>query len=265
MTVTVSSCRRLVAFLCGFWGLVIGAAQAQAATTVAPSAFANALGGGGLSTPFRDLARTYQVIISANQFSSLTPNVSLISGIAFRAATNGAGAYPASALSYANFDIYLGKSAAANPAGQSATFASNYAPSGPRTAVRTGALTLPASSFTEPANGVSPFGTTINFTTSYTYLGGDLVLEFRQTGTGDPGSLFFADSAASNGTVTAEIATNPNAYTATVADSPGSDVLITRFTFTTNGGSAAPEPSSLAFAGVGLLGIAAFCRRLRIA
>src|SRR5687768_9752586 len=118
---------------------------------------------------------TTQVLIEQ---SALNLSVgSQITGLSFRLNGGGSGPRPPSTASFANFDIQVGQ-AATTAETMSQTFAANFASF---TLVRSGSLNLPASSFSQGATPNS-FGPEITFTTPFTYAGGDLVFQFRSSG-----------------------------------------------------------------------------------
>lgn len=149
-------------------------AQALVQATV-PTAFANAPGTGSFLGPFANSARTYQLLIDSSQLTAHLGNE--MTAISFRLPASASAAWPAAGISFSAYDIRLSGSVA--PSNRSLTFADNVV--GAQTLVRSGALTVPAGSFTV---GSSPndFGLSINFDSGYLYSGGNLLVEIRHTG-----------------------------------------------------------------------------------
>jgi hypothetical protein len=142
---------------------------ASAAATEASDSIASVLGSG---------PRTLQFAYDSTQLGGLTVG-SVLTGLAFRLDVTEP-AFPFT-LNWLSYNIVLSTSLN-NPGVLSPTFANNIGPDA--VTVRSGSLTLPAGSF--PGGG-SPnaFGPTISFTTSYTYMGGDLLLTISHTGNGN--------------------------------------------------------------------------------
>ncbi|TVQ61518.1 MAG: hypothetical protein EA379_06170 [Phycisphaerales bacterium] len=155
---------------------VAGSASANI-TQVVPPAYDGAQGTASFVGPMAIGARTYQLLISETQLTNL---VGLeLTGISWRLPANATIGWPASNLSYNNYDIYLSDSV--DPSDRSLTFADNIV--GTQTQVRSGALSVDAGDYTF---GSSPnaFGPTIFFNTGYLYTGGNLLLELRHDGNG---------------------------------------------------------------------------------
>lgn len=186
---------RVVSALIGSALLLSGAANAD---VVVPNYGAATEADGSFAlTSTATAGRTFQLTIAANQLTGMVGQE--ISGLQFR--LNGATttAWPATAASFASWDIFIGPGVA--PSAMSNTFASNFTST--PTQVRSGVLVVPAGSF--PAGG-SPnaFGPTLAFTTPYLYSGGDLTLEMRfsaQTGvtTQSPLDAVLASGGPTNG------------------------------------------------------------------
>ncbi|RYF51810.1 MAG: hypothetical protein EOO39_42815, partial [Cytophagaceae bacterium] len=182
---------------------------AQAATFVVPNVTEDAAVS-GLNTPLRNAARAYQGYVDESQLGALTGPVQ-ITGMAFRLAigTNwspdglqGAGTWPSQDLTFSQYDIQLSRaSAAVQAAGEfpslTPTFAANQG--GTVTTVRSGALTIPAGSYTASGSTTTPnaFGFNIQFTTPYLYTPGqELVYTIRHSGyspNGEPQVFFASD------------------------------------------------------------------------
>ncbi len=143
--------------------------------TVVPNSSASVGGIDFFSGAISSLARTYQLIIAGSELTSLV-NTQL-SSIAFRLPTQTPNPFPTSAFTIPNYDIYLAQSVA--PQNRSLTFSSNII--GAKTLVRSGPLTIPASTF---SSGGSPnsFGFQIDFSSNWLYTGGNLVIEIRHSG-----------------------------------------------------------------------------------
>ena len=150
------------------------APQTHAATVVAPNQTANA----GISTALNNGNRTYLMQYGASLLSGINVG-DQITGLTFRI-SSGQSNPSSPATSFTNWDLTLAQ--AANPISSlSTTFASNL--TNP-VLVRSGALAFAAGAF--PGGAVNPttnpFGPVINFTTPYTYQGGDLVVLISHTG-----------------------------------------------------------------------------------
>lgn len=144
-------------------------------TYVVPPAYSTTASSGTFLGPLANGQRTYQLLINENQLTGLIGKN--LTGFTFRVLPSASSPWPASAVTFNNYDVYLGRGV--SPADRSLTFASNA--DGIQTQVRSGSLTIPAASF--PAGG-SPngFGSIIGFTTPYLYSGGHLLVEIRHSG-----------------------------------------------------------------------------------
>jgi serine protease AprX len=227
----------------GLW--ITGATRAIANTTQGPVManpskaytpidFAASNGGGTINTLTRDLARTYQMVISASELDYLKPG-SKITGMSFRAGGIQA-TWPTADANWVQYDVQLA-SALTTPGAMSTTFASNVGSDA--VIVRSGALTIPAGSIRN--DGILPraFGPTITFTSPYQYKGGDLVVTVRHTGNAAGGAgagAAFLDGVNSGSTVAAAYA---DSATATVAGFPNTTATIIRFA--TDHGQVAPH------------------------
>lgn len=208
----------------------------------------NAYESGGTSTflgPMANSQRTYQLLINSSQ---LTPFVGLqLNSVSWRLPESAAADWPASEITFDNFDIYLSPSVA--PADRSLTFANNIA--GTQVQVRSGSLTVPADSF---SFGGSPndWGLQIDFD-PYLYTGGHLLFELRHTGfAGTSRSVDAVGTAAATGYGTDFSAAWTGNYEG-VTGSQG-NFSVVRFT-------AVPEPGSAGLIGVAVAGLALFSRR----
>jgi hypothetical protein len=133
------------------------------------------------------------------------------------------------------------------PADRSLTFANNVV--GAQTLVRSGGLTVPASSFSA---GASPnaFGLAIGFDTGYLYTGGNLLIEIRHTGfTGTSRSTdaMLATGGAAQGYGTLFSAAWSSSYTGTSGSQGNFSVLQI---------SSVPEPGAWLMLATGLAGLA---------
>jgi len=150
--------------------------RAMTALFVIPSAYASANGTASFTGPTGNTPRTYQMLINANQLTSLVGTH--ITAITFRNLASATSGWPTSELTIPNYDIYLAPGV--SPSERQLTFASNIV--GTKVQVRSGSLTIPANAF---PFGSSPnaFGNPpINFNYSYLYTGGHLIVEIRQGG-----------------------------------------------------------------------------------
>lgn len=151
-------------------------AMALGDTVVVPNAYENTLGTGSFVGPLANAARTYQMLIHADQLTAFIGQD--LNGLSWRIPANASSAWPASDATYGNYDIYLAESVA--PEDRSLNFADNAASA--LTQVRSGALNIAAGAF---SSGGSPndFGMLIDFNNGeYTYSGGHLLIEIRHTG-----------------------------------------------------------------------------------
>lgn len=242
------------------WGFLIattGVAMfccglSHAQTVVVPNANTTLEGSNGLSTPIRSAARTIQMIISASELASV-PIGDQFTGISFRLDNTQLVSRPDFAITFANYDLYMGQ-AAVTPATANNTLALNYSP-GSKTQVRGGALNLAAGAFSNGGSGATPnaFAATIAFNLNgggYTYKGGDIVLEL--THSGNLNTDFALDAAVNSTTATALGDTGYNATTNTNITSGLMPVV--RFSYAPVVLSA-PEPGTLALLGVGAIGL----------
>jgi hypothetical protein len=157
--------------------VLAGALPALADTTVIPLGYDATPGGSTFLGPLTTGARTYLMLIHADQLTSLVATE--LTAIAFRNPTAASANWPANDVTIADYDIYLSPSVP--PADRSLTFSENIA--GTQTQVRSGSLFIPAGSYTW---GGTPnaFGPEIEFTQGWTYTGGHLLIEIRHSGTG---------------------------------------------------------------------------------
>lgn len=223
--------------------LTMGNAHADG---VVPNSTAGVEGDGSFAlTTTAPTGRTYQLSIAASQLTGLVGQQ--INGLQWRQNGPGTAVWPPVDANYASFDIFVGPGVA--PGSASATFASNFTSTA--TQVRSGALTIPASSYTF---GASPnvFGPTLNFSAPYLYTGGDLTLELRmaqQTGAGtqSPFDGVLSSGGPGNGWGVDFSARFAAGSTATTAGTPNANFLVTNFVTT-----AVPEPTTIALVGLSL-------------
>ncbi len=152
-----------------------GPASESSIQTVVPNAYSGTAGTGTFLGPLANAQRTYQLLIHANQLTALVGKA--LTGFSMRIPASATANWPSADVTYSNYDVYL--SGSVDPVNRSLTFASNIV--GPQTKVRSGALTIPANSYTF---GGSPnaFGPMIAFNTAWIYTGGNLLVEIRHQG-----------------------------------------------------------------------------------
>lgn len=166
----------LFLFVISFTSNVYSQSANPEALFVIPGAYASTVGTATFTGPTSTTARTYQLLINANQLTSLVGTH--ITALTFRNLTSATTPWPAADVTYTNFDIYLAQSVP--PAERRLTFDSNIV--GAKTQVRSGSLLIPANAF-GVGTAPHPFGNPpINFNTSYLYTGGNLLIEIRHSG-----------------------------------------------------------------------------------
>ena len=219
--------------------LAVAVCAARADLLVVPNANAGANGNSGTVIPLSEGATDvlFQWDLAGSQFSSV-PVGSSITGIGFRLQGGQATAPPAD-VTIGTFDLQL--STSLNPIGAlSATQPNNIGADA--VTVLSGPLTLPANALVGGA-GPNPFFL-IDFTTPYTYEGGDLLF-----------SLHVANAAAANSFILD--ADNVDSVGDTVANLPTPQQTeffnypVTEIQF--SGGTSTPEPSSLLMLGSGMI------------
>lgn len=148
---------------------------ANSAFTVVPTGYAGMQGTASFLGPLSNAQRTYQLLIKDSLLTGIIGQ--RITGFTYRLLASAVSNWPASDVTFTNYDIYLSGSVA--PENRSLTFSQNVV--GPQKRVRFGSLTVNAGSF--PAGG-SPttFGSEITFDSGYVYNGGHLLIEIRHTG-----------------------------------------------------------------------------------
>jgi hypothetical protein len=145
---------------------------------VVPGAYSNTVGTATFTGPTGNSPRTYQMLINANQLTALVGTH--LTAISFRNLSSSTTPWPATDITFTNYDIYLGQSVP--PAERHlGAFDSNIV--GTKTQVRSGSLIIPANAYGVNGTAPHPFGNPpINFNTSYLYTGGHLLIEIRHTG-----------------------------------------------------------------------------------
>jgi hypothetical protein len=216
---------------------------------------------GGFSSPSRSVARVYQMYLDDTNFSNLaTPTV--VNGLRFRLPGGANTTYPVGNLTFTQYDISIGLPSVAAQTAQtltSTTFDDNYL--APITA-RSGALSIPAGSFTDNGTGVgddtagqgnAEFSFFIPFTTPVTLTPGvDYVMLIRHSGytsTAGTETQWNFDAF----TYTAGSVVNTTSVNGTTGSSFNS---VNKFAF-----SEVPEPSGLAL--LGIAAVAVFRRPTR--
>ncbi|MBX3363882.1 MAG: hypothetical protein KF866_03870 [Phycisphaeraceae bacterium] len=154
---------------------LIPVASAHASDLVVPNGYDSTDGNGIFVGPLTSTPRTYQLLIHADELTSLVG--AEISGISWRIPASAIADFPVTDGSYGSYDIYL--SGSVDPSMRSLTFIDNVV--GPQTMVRSGPLNIPAGSYTF-GNSPNAFGPVITFNTPWTYTGGNLLVELRHTG-----------------------------------------------------------------------------------
>lgn len=158
--------------------ITAGAGSAAAQTTYVAGGSATTEGIASTSIPLGNGGAsnvTSQFLFGQSQLGGLTAG-SVITAIGFRINVNSPA--PTGALNYSNYQISLGGSTQA-VGGLTSNFAANQAAN--TAVVRAGALTIPVGSLISQPFQSSPTPTpnpffSINFTTPFTYTGGDLLL-----------------------------------------------------------------------------------------
>lgn len=137
---------------------------------IVPTGYSATPGTHSFLGPLANTGRTYQLLINANQLTSLVGQDLL--GLSWRLPTSATAAWPSVDVTFSNYDIYLSGSVA--PADRSLTFAENVV--GMQTQVRSGSLSIPTGAFPfgDTPNSAGPM---ITFNAPYTYTGGHLLVE----------------------------------------------------------------------------------------
>ena len=189
----------------------------------------------------------YQQVYAASQFGALAGGGELITGMVFRPDSPDGGAF--GPLTVNNLTISLSTTSTV-PGGMSTVFANNIG--GDNTVVLAGSTTISSSDLPGPGN-TRAFDVVINFDSPFLYnpANGNLLLDILNA---DPSSnslgLFF--DAAGTGSTSVDRVWGPegNPGAASGTTQVGSNGLVTQF-FSTP----IPEPTTLALAAVGLLGV----------
>ena len=235
---------------------------AHSSTVVVPGEFADLEGtAGGENTALGNFSNTVQVVYNESVLLSSGLQVGdVLNGLAFRVGAAGNPARVSPNFSVDNYIIRL--STSLNSAGDLAdVFASNRGTD--FTEVRSGALTFNAADFddTSTAPGSGPgtpnaFGSVITFDNTFTYNGGDLLLEYTHNLDTD------VDTTAITSGADALNDFNDDSGAPLVETLFGAGFDVTTRTFSPAPGfapvvqfSVVPEPSTGILSGMGLLGL----------
>ena len=175
---------------------------------VVPTIYENTAATLSFLGPLSSSERTVQFLINENQLTSLIGQY--IDAITFRLRPTVASPWPASDVTYPNFDIYLSESVA--PANRSLVFAQNIV--GVQKQVRAGSLMIVAGSYPVGGNP-NNFGTNITFDSSYLYTGGHLLIEIRHDASGGSSTSVEAAGTSTTGYGTDFSSCWQSSYTAT--------------------------------------------------
>lgn len=201
------------------------------ATIVVPSSASAFEGNNNSVVPFNSGARTNQYQMTSAALGGL-PVGSIITGVQFRL-DGGASTAPGSTASWTDYEISLAEAANAINS-MSSTLASNMVNP---VLVKDGAFTLPANSL--PGTGTPrDFGGTIMFDSSYTYLGGDLVLLLTHS-SGSAGPTVDGITTDTAGTGGIRALATPVGFRMPTADNTAFRFPVMQFVV------AVPEPASL--------------------
>lgn len=240
--------------LCLSWIFTIEVQAFSAAGLVVPAANETTEGDSNDIGLLYTNAVTTVVVISASELTSI-PDGSLITSISWRLDDSANSDQPAGDRNFSAFDVYLGE-AAVTPSSMVNTVANNYT-SGTRTEVRSGSLNV-ASDSIDAGDGTggatAPFDFEITFDSAYAYNGGDLVLEYSHTGSGQ-GFVAFDGLTIPGPTTINQFVTLGYGATSAFQDS---SVAIPQLTYVAP--IPVPEPSTALF---GILGGAALLLRRR--
>lgn len=219
--------------------LAVCTVPARSESVVIPNGSATTTGNGGYGF-VAGFSATFQQVYGANSVSGIPLGAKLI-GFSLRQELAATTIWPPTDITVSNFDVYLGTSDF-HPGSLSNSVAANE---GADTInVRNGPLTLDANSFPGGGNP-NGFGPTIDFTSPYTYVGGDLLLTLTYT---DPsGSIPFD---AQLGSTDTEARQELSYNSTTVPVNVPEYALIVQFEYQL---ASVPEPSTLALACVAVL------------
>ncbi|HZH72409.1 MAG TPA: T9SS type A sorting domain-containing protein, partial [Mariniphaga sp.] len=146
---------------------------------VVPFDYTNVPGTATFLGPLYTGARTYQLLIHEDLLTSLVDKE--IQGLSWRIPPSAASDWPPSDVTITDYNIYL--SGSVHPADRDlSNFAANVV--GNQVQVKSGSLYIPANSYTH-GNAPNEFGPEIPFDSNYLYTGGHLLIEIRQSGTGN--------------------------------------------------------------------------------
>jgi hypothetical protein len=230
------------------------AAPPARAQVVIPGVLEGREGITGLTTPLNGAPRTLLLSFSDVALNGLAPGT-LITGISFRHNAGNATARPLVDLTFADYEIYVGRE---NLAASGSTVFADYFLPGSRTLVRDGALTVPAGSYgVVPGSVPQPFGPAITFNVSpFLYTGSGLVLLIQHTGNGLENV-----AADSEGNIGGAFAMSASAFGATEGTGFPSIPVVNLLVIN----AVAPEPGTLALLAMaaGGIGTIAFARRRR--
>lgn len=237
--------------------LTLLAPTAYADTAVVPSAFTNTEGNSSyLITP--TFSVTYQQVYASSLLTSLVPGTQL-TGMRFRA-DGGWHTLSSASYNFATFDVRIGTSTR-TPGSLSATVADNLGAD--TIQARSGSLFWAAGSFPSDTSP-SSFGPLIDFTTPYTYLGGDLLLTVSHSAGG--GDTLLWDAAQGSGSAIPSRAeyrqTEGVVGSTTTTTGTNSYALVVQFE-TIVPTASSPEPGTLALLGLGGLLLPYGLRRKR--
>lgn len=203
--------------------LLLSTTSLLAQSVTVPAANATVAATGGLNTIFRDLgaARTYMLGVAATELAGIPVGDNIV-GISFRNWSGSTAAWPATNVSWTDYEITVGQ--CVTPAAFSTTFLANFI--GTPTLARSGPLTIPANTYS--AVGLpKPWGEFyFNFQTPVPYLGGDLGILFTHPGSQDTTNMFgetLASSAATYG-----VAMTAAAYQAPTGGTPTASFYVHR-------------------------------------
>lgn len=192
---------------------------ANRAVFVIPSTYSGTPGTAGFLGPLSNAQRTYQLLIHESLLTDLAGKD--LNGIYWRLLSSASSNWPASDLSYTDFDIYLSESV--TPANRSFTFAENVV--GVQKKVRSGPLTILAGTY---PSGSTPnnFGPVIEFDSTWTYVDGHLLVELRHSVSSGTSTSVDALGTSTSGYGTLFSACWVGSYTATTGGLQGNFSII---------------------------------------